>query len=141
MNNITIAGRVGSDAQQRYTTGGQSVCSFSVAVDNGKNKQGEKRDPTWFKCSLWGERGEKLAKWITKGMFISISGRAGAEKPWQNRDGEYHAAPTIDVNQVSFGPGGAKREGGSADPDSEQHSGNGRVEPAGQEIADEDIPF
>ena len=54
MNNLTIAGALGRDAETRTTQTGETVTGFSVAVSNGKD-----RDATWFDCSLWGDRGPK----------------------------------------------------------------------------------
>lgn len=139
MNNWTIAGRVGGDAQQRYTGGGQSVVNFSVAVDTGKDSQGVKRPPLWVKCALWGERGEKLVQYITKGMAITVSGRAGVEKPWKNRDSEFIAGITLDVNQLTFQSSKGERDthDGDHDEPATPRPGGG----TGPEISDEDIPF
>ena len=41
MFSMTIAGNVGKDAVLRRTGNGDSVLSFSVAVDQGKDKNGQ----------------------------------------------------------------------------------------------------
>lgn len=56
MQTLIIAGNVGKDAELRTTQSGEKVLNFSLAVDNGKSKDGTKRDPTWFDCSIWGKR-------------------------------------------------------------------------------------
>ena len=52
MLTMTIAGNVGKDAQLRTTQGGDPVLGFSIAIDNGKDKNGNKRDSTWVQCSI-----------------------------------------------------------------------------------------
>lgn len=75
MQILTIAGNVGKDAVLRHTHDGEAVLGFSVAVDNGKDRNGNKREPTWVDCSLWGDRASKLATYITKGSKLALSGQ------------------------------------------------------------------
>ena len=78
MQILIIAGTIGRDAEIRHTQGGDAVAGFSVAVDNGKDKNGNKRDTTWYDCSLWGKRGEGLGPYLTKGTRVTIKGRPSA---------------------------------------------------------------
>lgn len=75
MQILTIAGNIGKDAEVRTTGGGDKVAGFSVAVDNGKDSSGNRRDSTWYDCSIWGKRAEALAPYLKKGGKVSISGR------------------------------------------------------------------
>tara|TARA_R110000744_G_scaffold33429_5_gene78485 strand:+ start:617 stop:985 length:369 start_codon:yes stop_codon:yes gene_type:complete len=102
MQLTTIAGNVGKDAVLRRTSNGDAVLGFSVAVDNGKDKNGTKRDSTWFSCSLWGKRGESLEKYITKGTKVALSGRVGVDV--------YEGKGTLklSVNELTFMGGGSQ---------------------------------
>ena len=71
MQNITIAGRVGRDAELRRTQGGDAVCSFTVAVDY---RNGREKATNWWRVSLWGKRGEALAPYLLKGVSVTVSG-------------------------------------------------------------------
>jgi single-strand DNA-binding protein len=77
MFNMTIAGNVGKDAQLRRTQSGKPVLGFSVAVNQGKDKNGNKRDSVWINCSIWDERAESLERHIVKGSKLVLSGRPG----------------------------------------------------------------
>jgi single-stranded DNA-binding protein len=44
-----------------------------VAVDRGKSKDGEKRNPLWVGVTLWKEQAENLSKYISKGDPIAVS--------------------------------------------------------------------
>ena len=44
MNRITLIGRLSNDPEIRQTQSGLSVCSFTVAVNNGKDKDGNERN-------------------------------------------------------------------------------------------------
>ena len=74
MQLLTIAGNVGNVKEIREA-GGEKVLNFSIAVDQGKDKSGEKREPLWVDCSLWGKRAESLAPYIAKGSKLAVSGR------------------------------------------------------------------
>ena len=102
MQNLTIAGNVGN-VKDLKDVGGDKVLNFSIAVDNGKDKSGEKREPTWFDCALWGKRAESLAPYITKGSKLVVSGRPGA------RSHENKAYLQVTVNELSFMGGGEQR--------------------------------
>ena len=78
MQRLFIAGTVGKDAVIRNTQGGDKVLSFSLAVDNGKDRDGNRREATWFDCSIWGQRAESLERHILKGTKLALSGRPTA---------------------------------------------------------------
>ena len=100
-----IAGNVGKDAVLRRTGNGDAVLGFSVAVDNGKDKNGNKRDATWYDCSIWGKRAESLQNHITKGTKLVLTGRPTA------REHNGKAYLGISVNELTFMGGGS--EGGT----------------------------
>jgi single-strand DNA-binding protein len=64
----SIIGNVGRDAEFRTTQNGQSVCSYSVAVNGGKDKT------VWVKVTSWGKRAEIDAQYIKKGMTVAVDG-------------------------------------------------------------------
>lgn len=139
MNNWTIAGRTGQDAELRYTPSGKAVVSFSVAVDNGKDENGKKRPPTWVKATIWEKRAESLAPHIHKGDMVIISGPARLET-WNNAQGEAKSQLGITVDKFTFG-GGSKTEG-AADDRPQAARPNPPADPQNSgPITDEDIPF
>ena len=123
MQQLIIAGNVGKDAVLRRTNNGDPVIGFSLAVDNGKDKDGNKRDATWFDCSIWGKRAEALEPYITKGLKLTLTGRPTA------RAHEGKAYLGINVQDLTFHGGGQERQ----EP---------RQEPAGSgPDMDSEIPF
>lgn len=75
MQKLFIAGTVGKDAVLRNTQSGDAILGFSLAVDNGKDASGNKRETTWYDCSIWGKRGSSLERHITKGSKLTLTGR------------------------------------------------------------------
>jgi len=77
MNNLTAIGRVGRDAELKYTQGGDAILRFSAAVDSG---YGDKKTTVWLDCAMFGKRGEKLAEYIKKGDRIGVTGELGVRE-------------------------------------------------------------
>jgi single-strand DNA-binding protein len=115
------AGYIGKTAETRATQGGDTVTSWSVGVNTGKDKT------TWLDCAIWGERGEKLAPHLTKGKFVAVTGFPSA-RAWVDKDGNARAELGMSVNTVTFG---SKSEGG----------GETRKPSGGPDDLDDEIPF
>ena len=102
MNNITIAGQLGKDAETRYMPNGDPVTSFSVADSQGRDK------PTiWWRCSLFGKRAESLAPYLLKGQAVTVSGTV-TEREYTAKDGAQKKAMEIRVHDVALQ--GGKRD-------------------------------
>jgi single-strand DNA-binding protein len=129
MINLTIAGNVGKDAQLRRTQSGEPVLGFSVAIDQGKDKNGNKRDSVWVSCSIWGKRAESLQTYITKGTKLVLSGRPSVNVY------EGKGSLTLSVNELTFMGGSQQRD--------EQGEYDQPSAPAGprSDIDDDEIPF
>lgn len=100
MQVLSIAGNVGKDSVLRNTSSGDPVLGFSLAVDNGKDKGGQKREATWYDCAIWGERGKALENHIKKGSRLALSGRPTVRV----HEGKAYLGLTVD--QLSFMGGG-----------------------------------
>lgn len=133
MNNFNAIGRVGKDAQTRFTQGGEPVTGWSLAVDSG---YGDKKQTLWLDCSLWGKRGEKVAEFITKGSQLGVTGELGSRE----HDGKTYL--TLRVAEVSL-IGGRQDTGTSSSGsrgDAPQRDRPKAAEPA-DDFADDDLPF
>jgi single-strand DNA-binding protein len=131
MEMLIIAGTVGKDAVLRRTQNNDAVLSFSVAVDQGKDKNGNKRDTRWYDASLWGKRAESLQNYITKGTKLTLQGRPTARE----HQGKVYMG--IAVNDLTF-------MGGASQRDTSQHDQGGYQQPLGADYRgdiDEEIPF
>jgi single-strand DNA-binding protein len=129
MENLIIAGTVGKDAVLRRTGNNDAVLGFSVAVDQGKDKNGQKRDSKWYDASIWGKRAESLQSYITKGTKLTLQGRPTA------REHEGKVYMGIVVNELAF-------QGGSQQRQQDDNQGSGYQEPPGGGYnVDDEIPF
>lgn len=114
MNEVTVAGNVGRDAMLRTTSTGIKVCFFSVADDQfGANK------PIWWRCSIIGDRAEKLAPHIKKGRGVSLVGMLREIEIVDKETGELKLIRELAVSQIMF-----HGSAGSKNNESEQPSEN-----------------
>lgn len=128
METLIIAGTVGRDAELRRTGNGDAVLGFSVAVDQGKDKNGQKRDAKWYDASIWGKRAESLQNYIIKGTKLTLQGRPTARE----HQGKVYMG--IAVNEISFQGGSQQRQ--------QEDQGGGYQEPQGGGYdIDDAIPF
>ena len=71
VNKAIFTGRLGSDPELRYTTTGIPVCTFNLAVDRPKPKDGE-GGTDWPTIVAWRHKAEFAAKYLTKGRKILV---------------------------------------------------------------------
>jgi single-strand DNA-binding protein len=100
-----MVGRLGKDAEVKYTKAGDPVCSFSIACESGF---GDRAKTLWVDCSLWGERGKKLAEYLLKGNQIAVQGELGVRAWNSDRDHEAHANLQLTVEKVTLLSNGKK---------------------------------
>ena len=166
-NKIIIVGNLGRDPELRYTPQGAAVCSFSMATnEKRRDKSGEMQDTTtWFKVTLWRERAETAAKYLTKGSPVYIEGRLRIEE-WTDRDNNNRYTLDVQATDMQFigsradgSSGGGDYSGGAHHEDEPAYSGappaasssasassaasGGAATPSSSPAAgaDDDIPF
>lgn len=126
MQSITIAGRIARDAELRHTQGGESVCSFTVAVDQ---RQGRDKTTNWFRVSLWGKRGEALAPYLLKGASVTVQGEFAL--------GDYEGKPQLNIRANEIALQGGRGDGSQGAPVEPQR--NSRQ--VADDLGGDDIPF
>ena len=130
MQQLTLAGTVGRDAELRRTNSGDAVLNFSLAIDNGKDKEGNKRDATWFDCSLWGKRAEALQSYVLKGGKLTVTGRPSARE----HNGKVYLG--CNVQELTFMGGGNRdsQQGGGYDQSPQGYGDQSSGSDFGEEI-------
>lgn len=130
MNNLTIAGNVAKDTEVRYLPNGDPVASFSVADNQGKDKQA-----IFWRCSLFGKRAESLAPYLVKGQAVTVSGTV-TEREYQ-KDGTTHKSMEIRVSDVALQGGNRSM---SPTPPAKPAAAPAKAA-SGFDDMDSDIPF
>ena len=133
MKAITIAGRLGKDAETRNTQAGDQVTGFTVAVDEGF---GDKKRTLWFDCSFWGKRGAAVAQYLTKGSSVTVSGELSTR--------EYEGKTYLTVRAHDLTLQGGNSQSGQRDSGQSQQGGSGGYSApptGGVPDMDDEIPF
>ncbi len=130
MNNLTVAGTIGKDAELRTTPKGEQVLSFSIADSQGKDK------PTiWWSAQLWGRRAESLAPYLLKGTSVTVTGSV-SQRTYTDKQGVEKTATELRVNDLALQ--GSRIQESAAKPAQKPST------PASSghaEMPDEEIPF
>lgn len=122
MNFIQIAGFLGADAEERFTSSGKKVISLRVAT---KVKQGGKEETIWWRVTIWGDRFDKMVPYLKKGSPVIVVGELSKPETYVDKNGVTQVSLTITAEIIKFSPFG-KSERDGAPP---SHSGNGQQTP------------
>jgi len=95
MNNVTITGNLGRDAEHRQMPDGTSVLAFSVA-----DSQGREKPVIWWNCSLFGKRAESLGHYLVKGTPVTVVGQL-SEREF-TKDGEKRIGRDVRVTDIAL---------------------------------------
>lgn len=115
-NQVTLMGNLTRDPELRTTPNGQTVCSFSLALNRSyKGADGNWQEATdYVDIVAWGPLGERVSQYLTKGRKALVSGRLQSSS-WE-KDGQKRSKVEVVANDVTFldGPGGQGGDGGAA---------------------------
>ena len=92
MQQLTIIGNLTKEPETRSTPNGNTVCSFTVAVNRRKKTQGQP-EADFFRVSAWGKLGENCQKYLTKGKKVFVAGTVSAHA----YNGQNGAAASLEV--------------------------------------------
>lgn len=73
MPTLTDIGRIGRDAELRYTPNGDAVCNLAIACEYGRKGQDGKRPTQWVDATLWGKQAEAMAQYLVKGQQVHFT--------------------------------------------------------------------
>ena len=149
-NKVVLMGNLVRDPETRQTPSGQSVTSFTLAVNRQWVQDGEKRESvSYIDCVAWGKPGEIIAQYVSKGRALLVSGRLD-QRSWDDKEtGQKRSKVEVIVEDFNFvdsrggsdaGEASAPAAGGSAKP--KKQTDDVVIEDIGDEpINLDDIPF
>lgn len=107
---VSEFGRIGRDAELRYTGSGDAVCSVPVAVDYGRKGQDGKKPCQWYEVTLWGKQAEALAQYLTKGKQIFFVGSDLSVQTFQKGDGSQGTKLVCRCAELKFASDGQQAQ-------------------------------
>jgi single-strand DNA-binding protein len=149
INQVILMGNLTRDPELRTTPNGQSVCSFSLAVNRSwQGQDGQAQEAVdYFDVTAWAKLGELVNQYLAKGRKCLVQGRL-SQRSWE-KDGQKHSKVEVVASDVTFLDGGGQGgDGGSSAPRSAapRAKAPSKSEPAVEDIDDKpidlsEIPF
>lgn len=101
MNNVSLIGRLTADPELKQAKGDMTVLRFNMAIDRGKDKNGESRGADFPSCVAFGRTAEVIAKYFKKGHLIGIVGRIQTGS-YDGKDGKKVYTTDVIVDRIDF---------------------------------------
>ena len=148
-NQVVIMGNLTRDPELRTTGSGQSVCSFSVAINRRIKDQATdewKDSPTFVDVVAWAELGERVSQYCQKGRPVLVNGRLQSSS-WE-QDGQKRSKLEVIAREVIFLGGASNDDQAGSPPAPATGSGDAKADvkkptsksTSKQEKATNDIP-
>ena len=129
MNKVFLIGRMTSTPELRYTDSQVAVLRFNIAIDRGRDKNGNDKGADFPSVLAFGRTAENLSKFVGKGNRVAIDGHIQTGR-YTKQNGDTVYTTDVIADRVEFIDW---KESGSK-PDNQA--------PAGFEtISDDDVPF
>lgn len=100
MNKIFLIGNLTKDPEIRSTSTGKKVASFSIAVNEGKDANGQEV-VQYFNLSAWEKLAEIIESYVKKGTKVAAIGRL-QNRSWDKPDGTKGYATDVVVRELEI---------------------------------------
>lgn len=100
MNKVFLIGNLSKDPELRTTNSGKSVCTFSIAVNRRKDKDGNST-ADFFSIVAWRQLAELCGKYLAKGRKVSVVGEL-QNRSYEANDGTKRYVTEIVANEIEF---------------------------------------
>lgn len=144
MEQVTVIGNIGRDAELKEHNGKQFV-SFSIAANKKyTNAQGERVDRTnWYNCIT---RQTNLVQWLKKGTQVLVQGEPNS-RMFKAQDGNWMISNNVNCDKIQLLSSGSSSNGAAGQQ--QQAQPQHQAQPAaasgsaasGGEGANDDLPF
>jgi len=141
-----FVGRLGRDPQMKCFDSGKSVVNASIGINIPGSKQGDGKQPDWFKIEIWGEEAQAFADQCRKGDLVEVIGRVRTNR-WTDGQGQPRLDLVVTADAWSLvrssgqAAAPAAAPAAAAAPPHLAAAGWQPAAPAAAPVADDDIPF
>ena len=135
MNHIVFLGRLTKDPELKRYDNGTTVVRFNLALDRGKDKEGNDRGADFPSCVAFGRNAENLAKYSGKGLRVLVQARVQTGSYEDRETGKTVYTTDFVADRVQF-IDWAEKDGQNVNNNVETGIPEGFAA-----IQDEDIPF
>ena len=100
INSIVLAGRITKEPELRKTQTGKSVCSFVIACDRPKTKDGESA-ADFISCVAWNQSADYLCAYAHTGDLIGIQGSIQT-RSYDDQSGQRRYVTEVLANRLTI---------------------------------------
>lgn len=135
MNLVLISGRLTKDPEVRYTTGTQmAVAVFTLAIDRGKDKNGDDRGADFIPIKVFGKQAENCERYLAKGCRVAVQGKIQTGS-YEDKNGQKVFTTDVIAQRVEF-----IDFKGKTPQNANQSAWNDNL-PGYSSLSEDDIPF
>jgi single-strand DNA-binding protein len=137
INQVVLMGRLVRDPEQRTTTTGKTIASFSIAVDRG----GQDDTADFFNITAWEKLGDLVIQYLAKGRRVLVQGRLRQDS-WDDKEtGKKQSRIEVTATDVTFldGPNGESGPSNSSSTSSSNSASSSSSNSAPKDVVIQDI--
>ncbi len=142
MNKITLIGNLTHDPEMRSTSGGTSVCTFTIAVNRRFAAQDGEKQTDFFRICAWRQLGENCGRYLAKGRKVAVVGELQA-RTYEAKDGSTRLSLDVNADEIEFlspkQTDGEKAAPAQSEPKQKQGAADSFA--GFTDISSDDIPF
>ena len=101
INRVVLVGRLTRDPELRRTSAGNSVATFTVAVDNRMKNPDGTRGTTFAPCVCFQQSADNMVKFTRKGSLVAVEGTLNQRK-YTRKDGSTASVIEVICDSVQF---------------------------------------
>ncbi len=100
MNKIILIGRLTKDPELKYSTSGQAVTRFTLAVDRAFKKEGQ-QEADFINCVAFAKRAEAISTYVKKGHLFGVIGHIQTGS-YDAQDGTKRFTTDVIIDEMQF---------------------------------------
>ena len=135
MNKLTIIGNLTRDPETRTVSTGNTVCSFTVAVNRRHSANSNQPEADFFRVTAWDKLGENCQRFLAKGRKVAVVGSVSVSS-YEAKNGGAKFSLEVRADEVEFLS--AREQSDAAEPPAKKPVPDGFTE---VDDLDSDLPF
>lgn len=100
MNRVFLIGRVANDVDVRYTPAQVASLNLTIAIDRGKDKDGNDKGTDFPRATVFGRQAENCGRFLIKGKRVAVE--AHLQTGSYQKDGKTFYTTDIIADRVEF---------------------------------------
>lgn len=139
MNLLQVAGHLGAEPEERFTSSGQKVITLRLA---SHSRKGGADVTIWWRVTIWGDRFDKMLPYFKKGSPLIVIGEMSKPEIYTDKEGKPQVSLDLVADVIRFSPfgRGGNSEGGKSEAFASSEASKDKPPTTPNEIDDE-IPF